>query len=120
MVFVPRFGLGNSLRGYVSSAILALLSGRRLVRLQGGEHYQIYDTLCEAFECGLDAIRWEENWEPASEWNETDVHPKLLWLQFMSLDPFMITPKNHKTSSKFNFFYSSLTFWDANHRDPLR
>jgi hypothetical protein len=38
LVWLPRFGLGNTLRGYCSAFIFALLSGRRLVRWNGGAH----------------------------------------------------------------------------------
>ncbi|CAI5976213.1 unnamed protein product [Closterium sp. NIES-64] len=40
LIWMPRFGLGNSLRAYTSSFIFALLSGRRLLRWHGGNHKQ--------------------------------------------------------------------------------
>ncbi|CAI7808303.1 unnamed protein product [Closterium sp. NIES-54] len=125
LLFMPRHGLGNSLRGYVSAFVYARLSGRRLVRLHAAEHAkvplggggerstllclacslsffhhsfqqrilfppfcitlaspppplppsrarvlaplrygQVYDTLCAAFTCGFDAIRWSNESGP--------------------------------------------------------
>ena len=52
----PRHGLGNSLRGYVSAFVFAQLAARRLVIAHGAEHFKVYDLLCEAFQCGFDAL----------------------------------------------------------------
>ncbi|CAI7925675.1 unnamed protein product [Closterium sp. NIES-53] len=41
LIWMPRFGLGNSLRAYTSAFIFALLSGRRLLRWKGGNHKQV-------------------------------------------------------------------------------
>jgi len=54
LLAIPRHGLGNSLRGYVSSFVYAALSGRRLVRFHGAEHAKVFDTLCHSFNCGFD------------------------------------------------------------------
>ncbi|CAI5476348.1 unnamed protein product [Closterium sp. Yama58-4] len=64
LLFMPRHGLGNSLRGYVSAFVYARLAGRRLVRLHAAEHAKVYDTLCAAFTCGFDAIRWSNETGP--------------------------------------------------------
>ncbi|CAI5960314.1 unnamed protein product [Closterium sp. NIES-65] len=64
LLFMPRHGLGNSLRGYVSAFVYARLAGRRLVRLHAAEHAKVYDTLCAAFTCGFDAIRWSNESGP--------------------------------------------------------
>lgn len=41
LVWLPRFGLGNTLRGYCSAFVFAFLSGRRLVRWHGGAHKHV-------------------------------------------------------------------------------
>ncbi|CAI5460393.1 unnamed protein product [Closterium sp. Yama58-4] len=58
LVFVPRFGLGNTLRGYISTFIFALLSGRRLLRWHGGPHKKVLNNLCDAFYCGIDELHY--------------------------------------------------------------
>lgn len=57
LVFWARFGLGNTLRGWASAYVFAMLTGRKLVRFHGGPHRQVLDALCAAFECQFDAIR---------------------------------------------------------------
>eukprot|EP00897_Mesotaenium_endlicherianum_P008576 jgi/Mesen1/7747/ME000407S06970 len=59
LLFFPRFGLGNALRGFCSSYVYAMLSGRRIVRIHGGPHKQVMNTLCEAFNCSYDMISWD-------------------------------------------------------------
>ncbi|CAI5530517.1 unnamed protein product, partial [Closterium sp. Naga37s-1] len=59
LIWMPRFGLGNSLRAYTSAFIFALLSGRRLLRWHGGNHKQVLDRLCNAFYCGIDELRYK-------------------------------------------------------------
>ncbi|CAI5982619.1 unnamed protein product [Closterium sp. NIES-64] len=59
LIWMPRFGLGNSLRAYTSSFIFALLSGRRLLRWHGGNHKQVLDRLCNAFYCGVDELQYK-------------------------------------------------------------
>lgn len=78
LVFLPRHGLGNSLRGFVSAYVYALLSGRRLVRFHAAEHAKVYDLLCEAFECGFDSIHWH---------NETGERPMEVYHKFSMLQP---------------------------------
>ncbi|CAI7872976.1 unnamed protein product, partial [Closterium sp. NIES-53] len=56
LAFLPRHGLGNSLRGFVSAFVYASLAGRRLVRLHAGEHARVYDLLCQAYGCSFDAV----------------------------------------------------------------
>ncbi|CAI5998508.1 unnamed protein product [Closterium sp. NIES-65] len=56
LAFLPRHGLGNSLRGFVSAFVYASLAGRRLVRLHAGEHARVYDLLCQAYGCSSDAV----------------------------------------------------------------
>lgn len=56
LLVVPRHGLGNSLRGYVSSFVYASLSARRLVRFHGSAHAKVFDMLCLAFHCGFEGI----------------------------------------------------------------
>ncbi|CAI7767371.1 unnamed protein product [Closterium sp. NIES-53] len=51
LVWFPRFGLGNSLRGFCSAYVYALLSGRRLLRWHGGKHRAVLDHLCTTFDC---------------------------------------------------------------------
>ncbi|CAI5976194.1 unnamed protein product [Closterium sp. NIES-64] len=58
LIWAPRFGLGNSLRGYTSAFIFALLSGRRLLRWHGGAHRMVLERLCDAFYCGLDELHY--------------------------------------------------------------
>ncbi|GJP41977.1 hypothetical protein CLOM_g1581 [Closterium sp. NIES-68] len=55
LAFLPRHGLGNSLRGFVSAFVYASLAGRRLVRLHAGQHAKVYDLLCQAYACSFDA-----------------------------------------------------------------
>ncbi|GJP38387.1 hypothetical protein CLOM_g22831 [Closterium sp. NIES-68] len=57
LLVIPRHGLGNSLRGFVSAFVFSRLSGRRLIRFHGGAHGKVLDALCAAFDCGFDAIR---------------------------------------------------------------
>ncbi|CAI5502149.1 unnamed protein product, partial [Closterium sp. Naga37s-1] len=59
LIWMPRFGLGNSLRAYTSAFIFALLSGRRLLRWHGGNHKQVLDRLCNAFYCGIDELQYK-------------------------------------------------------------
>ena len=40
-IWEPRFGLGNSLRGFTSAFVYSLLSGRRLLRWHGGAHRKV-------------------------------------------------------------------------------
>ncbi|CAI5463649.1 unnamed protein product [Closterium sp. Yama58-4] len=56
LVFVPRHGLGNSLRGFSSALLFALLSGRRFLRWHGGPHGRVLTRLCDAFECATDQL----------------------------------------------------------------
>ncbi|CAI5480530.1 unnamed protein product, partial [Closterium sp. Yama58-4] len=58
LIWMPRFGLGNSLRAYTSAFVFALLSGRRLLRWHGGNHKQVLDRLCHAFYCGIDELHY--------------------------------------------------------------
>lgn len=41
LVWYPRFGLGNSLRGFTSSVVYAFLSGRQFLRWHGGAHADV-------------------------------------------------------------------------------
>ncbi|CAI7763210.1 unnamed protein product [Closterium sp. NIES-54] len=59
LIWMPRFGLGNSLRAYTSAFIFALLSGRRLLRWKGGNHKQVLERLCNAFYCGIDELHYK-------------------------------------------------------------
>ncbi|CAI5460522.1 unnamed protein product [Closterium sp. Yama58-4] len=59
LIWAPRFGLGNSLRGYTSAFIFALLSGRRFLRWHGGSHRKVLERLCDAFYCGLDELHYK-------------------------------------------------------------
>ncbi|CAI5502141.1 unnamed protein product [Closterium sp. Naga37s-1] len=59
LIWTPRFGLGNSLRGYTSAFIFALLSGRRFLRWHGGSHKRVLERLCDAFYCGLDELHYK-------------------------------------------------------------
>ncbi|CAI5513499.1 unnamed protein product, partial [Closterium sp. Naga37s-1] len=56
LVYVPRHGLGNSLRGFSSALLFALLSGRRFLRWHGGPHGRVLDRLCDAFGCATDQL----------------------------------------------------------------
>eukprot|EP00271_Cylindrocystis_brebissonii_P019456 TRINITY_DN5914_c0_g1_i1.p1 TRINITY_DN5914_c0_g1~~TRINITY_DN5914_c0_g1_i1.p1 ORF type:complete len:775 (-),score=71.30 TRINITY_DN5914_c0_g1_i1:174-2498(-) len=56
LVFVPRMGLGNTLRAYYSSFVFSLLTGRRLVLFHAGPHRQVLSHLLSAFDCGKDVI----------------------------------------------------------------
>ncbi|CAI7768569.1 unnamed protein product [Closterium sp. NIES-53] len=57
LLVIPRHGLGNSLRGFVSAFVFSRVSGRRLVLFHGGAHGKVLDALCAAFDCGLDEMR---------------------------------------------------------------
>ncbi|CAI7798556.1 unnamed protein product [Closterium sp. NIES-53] len=56
LVYVPRHGLGNSLRGFSSALLFAMLSGRRFLRWHGGPHGRVLDRLCDAFDCATDQL----------------------------------------------------------------
>ncbi|CAI5515353.1 unnamed protein product [Closterium sp. Naga37s-1] len=99
LLFMPRHGLGNSLRGYVSAFVYARLSGRRLVRLHAAEHAKVYDTLCAAFTCGFDAMRWSNESGP---WGGTmGVYRQLELLQPVQLQSAFKTSGKIKSSLGF-------------------
>ncbi|GJP46180.1 hypothetical protein CLOM_g5497 [Closterium sp. NIES-68] len=99
LLFMPRHGLGNSLRGYVSAFVYARLAGRRLVRLHAAEHAKVYDTLCAAFTCGFDAIRWSNETGP---WGGTmGVYRQLELLQPVQLQSAFKTSGKIKSSLGF-------------------
>ncbi|GJP45906.1 hypothetical protein CLOM_g5243, partial [Closterium sp. NIES-68] len=56
LIWVPRHGLGNALRGFSSALLYALLSGRRFLRWHGGPHGRVLDRLCDALDCALDQL----------------------------------------------------------------
>ncbi|GJP41344.1 hypothetical protein CLOM_g1004, partial [Closterium sp. NIES-68] len=56
LVVAPRFGLGNTLRNWVSAYMWALISGRRIVILHAGKFHGVLASTCEAFKCDFDHI----------------------------------------------------------------
>lgn len=89
----PRFGLGNTLRGYVSSFVYSVLSGRKIVRLHGGFHFQTFDALCQSFVCGFDSIPWQPYKHPHKLWfalGKLEPKPNLLKVSMHKSGKFMI------------------------------
>eukprot|EP00271_Cylindrocystis_brebissonii_P015837 TRINITY_DN38883_c0_g1_i1.p1 TRINITY_DN38883_c0_g1~~TRINITY_DN38883_c0_g1_i1.p1 ORF type:complete len:1270 (+),score=205.39 TRINITY_DN38883_c0_g1_i1:501-4310(+) len=89
LVIAPRFGLGNSLRSFASAWTFALLSSRRIVFLNAGDHYGVYITFCKAFKCGFDHISpypvdgpWEDT--ESAEGEPPIMDPHVLYKKFIA------------------------------------
>jgi len=104
LLTIPRHGLGNSLRGYVSSFVYAALSGRRLVRFHGAEHAKVFDTLCHSFHCGFEGI----------ESNEFTGGPMAIYKQLELLNPvdinskYRVSPRKKQNPSACSAPYTSM------------
>ncbi|CAI7738100.1 unnamed protein product [Closterium sp. NIES-53] len=57
LLVLPRHGVGNTLRGWVSAVPYAVLSGRTLVRAHAAQHSRVLDALCLAFHCAFPALQ---------------------------------------------------------------
>ncbi|CAI5476064.1 unnamed protein product [Closterium sp. Yama58-4] len=57
LLVLPRHGVGNTLRGWVSAVPYAVLSGRTLVRAHAAQHSRVLDSLCLAFHCAFPALQ---------------------------------------------------------------
>ncbi|CAI5983312.1 unnamed protein product [Closterium sp. NIES-64] len=57
LLVLPRHGVGNTLRGWVSAVPYAVLAGRTLVRAHAAQHSRVLDSLCLAFHCAFPALQ---------------------------------------------------------------
>ncbi|GJP45342.1 hypothetical protein CLOM_g4742 [Closterium sp. NIES-68] len=63
LLVLPRHGVGNTLRGWVSAVAYAALAGRTLVRAHAAAHSRVFDALCLAFRCGFRCSEDRSPWQ---------------------------------------------------------